>query len=832
MPPQPAPELVPGVQGNWILRWWGIAGRTYFIEASEDLVEWHFAAIIESGIDDWIEYETGSTAARHFVRIWYTDQPTSNPDLADFDGDGVSNLDELEILMTHPFDWDTDDDGASDGAEAMAGSDPNDPESGGVAIKGAVESNWTSLRRYEDFVFTGTNAGITQLSEGQDFEGGGWTEQQGAFANLGNTTTFAELAGEASAYPLPPFWEEEIRGLWWKNIKENRSQSATPHYYQDWTASRLKHRLRLNRPAPKNGYEYPFQVLKLHWKRAQAQGSPWTPDAGNTAIIQNFEFERDELLSNELVYPPIVQLAENKAVTLHAIRFEEIGPETGFDDHVRYLAGLRFDKPWLAVANSTTPETLPNAKVKLHFSPTDQPLNLEVEVDDDHTATVTPNVISGQSPVELTIEGSADFDVGEPSYEGVLKLEGLPILQLVFYRRRIVSLAVHEISLINDDVEVEYPTLPGEPSVRIERDRGKPYTICVKKGGSTFDTQVVDGDDGFHLFQSAIHTGPNGKCETAKQGDDEQLIQVGNGEPDVVIVTEGPNGELNTAANVVSTQDDAVVGTTITTGPDGIRQTPDLIPRIDPVNVPSQQALQAYLDATFGAQANVWFEIVEWNQADVAFDVASTAGTDAGYPLLSQPNHYFDCFTSQEDTAGNSLVTREEALVHAASRNHAVGTINLYFIAAPIQVHSSVLGVNLQSQPLGYGRAKIRSPYISAYKPPGSASLQTSEQGLVHVAAHEIAHNDLFDQIDVGGLHHPWRLAESAADRANPEIENGLLPHDPADWHTLLDQQADRLRLMWFQAPEAVNPATGRMPGMLLKHEADRLQETNLPESP
>lgn len=830
--PQPAPEIVPGVQGTWNLRWWAIAGRTYFIQASDDLVEWHFAPVIESGIDDWIEYETGSSAERHFVRLWYTDQATSDPDTADFDDDGVSNLDELELLMTHPFDWDTDDDGALDGAEAMAGSDPNDADSGGIAVKGSVESNWTSLQWYEDVIITGTNAVFTQMAEGDDFEGGDWTEQQGAFTDVDDATSFGEVAGAASTYPLPAFWEEAVRGLWWKNIKENRSQTTTPDYYRDWTAGRLKHCLRLNRPAPKNGYRYPFQVLKLHWQRAEAEGSPWTPDAANLAIVQHFELAKDEVLSNELEYDPVLQLAENKAVTLHAIRFEEAGPERGFDDHVRYLPELRFEKPWLAVANSTTPETLPNAAVKLHFSPVEQPLNLEVEVDGGHTATVTPNVISGQGPVELTIEGSADFGQTENSYEGVLKIEGVPVLQLAFYKRQTVLLAVHEIALINDDVEVEYTTTPDGPSTRIEPDKGKPSSICVRKDGSSFDTQVKGGDDDFHAYQSAIHAGPNGICETERAVDDEQVIPLNQGEPNVVIITEGANGELNTAPNLVYTQDDAVIGTTITTGPDGIRQTPDLIPRAAPANVPTQQQLQDYLDATFGLQTNVWFEIVEWNQADVAFDVASPSGEDANYPQLAQPNHYFDFYTSQKNEAGEILLTREEQLVRAASWNDDPEMLNLYFIAAPFQSNSFLFDTHVQSHPLGYARSVIRSPYISAYQPPGTPSLQTSTESLVQAAAHELAHNDLFEQIDNGGLHHPWHKAENAADKAKPEAENGLLPHDPDDWHTLLDQQADRLRLMWFQTPKAVNPATGRMPGMLLKHEADRLQETNFPPNP
>ncbi len=115
-----------GTSNTWNLDWDGINGRTYFLQHSDNLIEWQYFPLIESGAGQSIGWGFSSSADRFFVRLRYTDQPTSDPDNDDFDSDGLTNWQEVDAYHTDPFDEDSDGDTLIDGWEVAYSIDPND----------------------------------------------------------------------------------------------------------------------------------------------------------------------------------------------------------------------------------------------------------------------------------------------------------------------------------------------------------------------------------------------------------------------------------------------------------------------------------------------------------------------------------------------------------------------------------------------------------------------------------------------------------------------------------------------------------------------------------
>ena len=78
------------VSGTFAISWWGLSGRTFFIQQSRDLFSWSYFPVIESGSGQPIMWGFSSSAAKLFLRLEFTDIPTSDPFTADFAGDGMS----------------------------------------------------------------------------------------------------------------------------------------------------------------------------------------------------------------------------------------------------------------------------------------------------------------------------------------------------------------------------------------------------------------------------------------------------------------------------------------------------------------------------------------------------------------------------------------------------------------------------------------------------------------------------------------------------------------------------------------------------------------------
>lgn len=112
---------------SYSFKWSGHLGRSYFLQHSEDLVTWtYFPDVIETGTNSPLPLSYGVTVSgpnRFFLRLKYSEVPTIDPKTADFDGDGLSNWDELQ-RGTGPFARDSDGDGMSDGNEFLIGRNP------------------------------------------------------------------------------------------------------------------------------------------------------------------------------------------------------------------------------------------------------------------------------------------------------------------------------------------------------------------------------------------------------------------------------------------------------------------------------------------------------------------------------------------------------------------------------------------------------------------------------------------------------------------------------------------------------------------------------------
>ncbi len=471
------------------------------------------------------------------------------------------------------------------------------------------------------------------------------------------------------------------------------------------------------------------------------------------------------------------------------VEFGEVEVASGFDNYMRLLPEQRLDRPWLTVPARTALNPDAVTEANLLYEPPGLQFTLGLEFPQGKDGTITPAASVG-SPQRFAVTATGPFDEGQFSYEGRVKVQNQYPARVAAYQHRTVTLAVHVITLKSDDEEA--PIGRGNAPVMV--GEGKAYSICIRPGpGKTLLYSTKGGDD--TLSEGGISTGPNGICDTVRIEPDAEVIGFKKGEKNVVIVRPGPNGVLNSPPNELTILglpregDDEVVGEEITTGEDGIRQSPYVELEIPPQNVPTQQALADQLERAFGRQANIHFEIVTWDMASVAYDIGVPGSPN------SEPNSFLDYNHTDERTV-------EEELIKAAAWNGTVW-LNLYYIPGPIGHRDRLKGA-----PKGFARDAIRSPYLTAY-----SMLPGTQEVLVFASSHEIGHNKLFDLETAKGLHHP-RHGFKEIDGVDYSP-----PYSPDENFTLLHEEEDRKRLMWWN--DFKRDTTS--PGVLLKDECDKL---------
>lgn len=141
------------------LSWDTVSGRSYFLQWSTDLDQWKYLPMIETGDSNKMQYGFQSNADAFFARVQYTDIPAIDPKAADFDGDGISNWNEVRVggTGTDPFLYSSDDSGISDyDVDSDGGGLPDGWEIDNGVTPGALDPNGD-----ED------NDGLTNLEESQ-----------------------------------------------------------------------------------------------------------------------------------------------------------------------------------------------------------------------------------------------------------------------------------------------------------------------------------------------------------------------------------------------------------------------------------------------------------------------------------------------------------------------------------------------------------------------------------------------------------------------------------------------------------------------------------------
>ena len=153
---------------RYTLAWWGRAGRTYFVQSSNDLVHWSYWQLALNGADSVLYGHFSTNGQRMFLRTRSLAGGAGDPLAADSDNDGLTNAQEF-AAGTDPLLADTDGDGIPDGWEVAHGLDPRngadiDADSDGDGLSNLREA-LLGMDRFNDDRGPATSLAVT-LADG------------------------------------------------------------------------------------------------------------------------------------------------------------------------------------------------------------------------------------------------------------------------------------------------------------------------------------------------------------------------------------------------------------------------------------------------------------------------------------------------------------------------------------------------------------------------------------------------------------------------------------------------------------------------------------------
>lgn len=449
--------------GAFTFSWWGRSGRTYFIQTSENLVTWTYVPVIESGAGTVIAWNFTSTGGRYFLRLRHTDAPTGgNPDTADFDGDSLTNWQEIFQFHTDPHSSDSDGDSYSDSAEIMNGTDPNDPLNfptgqlpGTQAENGLVEAYpiLFAQRKYvEDHWAIPSGSSYVQ-----------WSDDNGASGIEFYSSGAPKWAAKLALLTYPP-------GLELSETWNSLPPTAKTLLYTSSTRGILKlQRARAALISPAYMPVEPWPVTRHCFKVRTIRSSTSSGEASGASVNENLGFIPVTIPQGQRISPTMPELSvdpvDGKSIVL------ECSPVW-----FRKLYGQNYDLPDAGIDSQIYPpwKMLPAGESMMFEVNCGASTSTPIFFKATGGGVTPPMGVAVSNPDDLTFTGGAnDSDDGLLTVGvGTTFSDNDPVLRFTVKKRKTLKVTVHPIGLLSATGATTLPQhLPTQASLKTQLDQ-------------------------------------------------------------------------------------------------------------------------------------------------------------------------------------------------------------------------------------------------------------------------------------------------------------------------------------------------------------------------